>query len=29
MNKDHIPSKSFTEGGKVFEYPTLSLENYE
>lgn len=29
MNKDHIPSKSFTEGGKVFEYPTLSLESYE
>ena len=29
MNKDHTPSNTFTEGGKVFEYPTLSLENYE
>ena len=29
MEKDHIPSNMFTEGGKEFTYPVLSLENYE
>ena len=29
MEKDHIPSNMFTEGGKEFAYPVLSLENYE
>lgn len=29
INKDHIPNGQFTEGGKVFEYPELSTENYK
>lgn len=29
MAKDHIPSGQFTEGGKMFSYPTLSNSNYE
>lgn len=29
MSKDHTPSGQFTEGGKVFSYPTLSTTNYE
>ena len=24
MSKDHFPSRQFTEGGKIFEYPNLS-----
>lgn len=28
MNKDHIPSGQFTEGGKVFNYPPLSNKDY-
>lgn len=28
MSKDHTPSGQFTEGGKVFNYPVLSNENY-
>ena len=28
MNKDHVPSGQFTEGGKVFQYPSLSTYNY-
>ncbi len=27
--KDHIPSGQFTEGGKMFRYPSLSNSNYE
>lgn len=27
--KDHIPSGQFTEGGKLFHYPTLSSSSYE
>lgn len=27
--KDHIPSRQFTENGKLFEYPPLSISNYE
>lgn len=27
--KDHTPSRQFTEGGKIFSYPTLSSSNYE
>ena len=27
--KDHTPSGQFTEGGKIFYYPTLSVSNYE
>lgn len=26
--KDHVPSGQFTEGGKMFHYPTLSSSNY-
>lgn len=29
MSKDHNPSGQFTEGGKVFSYPMLSINNYE
>lgn len=29
INKDHMPNGQFTEGGKVFEYPELSIENYK
>lgn len=29
MLKDHVPSGQFTEGGKIFNYPTLSISNYE
>ena len=29
MAKDHTPSNTFTDGGKEFTYPSLSLENYE
>lgn len=29
INKDHMPNGKFTEGGKEFEYPTLSIENYK
>ena len=29
MAKDHTPSNTFTNGGKEFSYPNLSLENYE
>ena len=29
MNQDHTPNGQFTEGGQVFEYPTLSTSNYE
>ena len=28
MSKDHTPSRQFTDGGKVFEYPTLSQYDY-
>ena len=28
FNKTHVPDGQFTEGGKVFEYPTLSMNNY-
>lgn len=27
--KDHVPSNQFTQGGKYFNYPTLSTNNYE
>ncbi len=27
--KDHTPSGQFTEGGKTFRYPELSISNYE
>ena len=26
--QDHTPSGQFTEGGKVFSYPTLSRQGY-
>lgn len=29
MQKDHVPSEQFTEGGKLFSYPPLSNYNYE
>ncbi len=29
INKDHIPNGQFTTNGKVFTYPTLSIEDYE
>lgn len=29
MSKDHTPSSQFTEGGKIFKYPTISESNYE
>lgn len=29
MIKDHTPSGQFTEGGKMFSYPPLSISNYE
>ena len=28
FNKTHVPDGQFTEGGKVFEYPTLCMNNY-
>ena len=28
MQKDHIPSGQFTDEGKIFNYPTLSIEDY-
>lgn len=28
FNKTHVPDGQFTDGGKVFEYPTLSMNNY-
>lgn len=28
FNKDHIPNGQFTEGGKIFTYPTLNTTNY-
>ena len=27
--QDHVPSSQFTEGGKEFEYPSLSNYDYE
>ena len=29
MNQEHAPNGEFTEGGQIFEYPTLSISNYE
>ena len=29
ISKDHNPSGQFSEGGKVFSYPTLSVNNYQ
>ena len=29
MDEQHIPSGKFTNDGKIFEYPTLSIKNYE
>ena len=29
MNKNHIPSGKFTQEGRYFEYPELSIEDYE
>lgn len=29
INKNHFPSGKFTEAGQIFEYPQLSLEDYE
>ena len=29
MSENHMPSGRFTEGGQVFEYPELSIEDYE
>lgn len=29
FNKDRVEKGQFTEGGKVFTYPTLSISNYE
>ena len=28
FNQSHFPSGQFTENGKVFEYPPLSINNY-
>ena len=28
FNKTHIPNGQFTEGGKIFEFPSLSINNY-
>ena len=28
FNQSHFPSGQFTENGKVFEYPSLSINNY-
>ena len=28
FNKDHILEKQFTDGGKVFSYPTISVKDY-
>lgn len=28
FNRDHVPNGQFTEGGKVFTYPDLSVRNY-
>lgn len=29
MNGNHVPSGRFTEGGQVFTYPEISIEDYE
>ena len=29
MNKNHVPSGKFTQDGKIFEYPILSVEDYK
>ena len=29
MNENHVPSGKFTEGGQVFSYPQLSVEDYK
>ena len=29
MSKNHFSSGRFTENGQIFEYPTLSLEDYK
>lgn len=29
MDEDHFPSGKFTEGGEIFEYPQLSVEDYK
>lgn len=29
MDKNHVPSGKFTENGQIFEYPVLSVEDYE
>lgn len=29
MSEDHIPSGQFSEGGKIFNYPSISKENYK
>ena len=29
MNKNHVPSGKFTQDGRIFEYPELSIEDYE
>ena len=29
MNENHVPSGRFTEKGKIFKYPELSIEDYE
>ena len=28
MNKDHVPSRQFTDGGRTFEYPSISENDY-
>lgn len=28
MNKDHVPSRQFTDGGRTFEYPSISESDY-
>lgn len=29
MNENHLPSGKFTQGGQIFEYPELSVEDYK
>ena len=29
FNKNHVPSGYFTDGGQLFDYPTLSLKDYK
>lgn len=29
MNQNHVPSGKFTQGGKTFRYPELSIEDYK